>query len=251
MIDPPRPEAVTAVQICRSAGIYVKMITDDHAGTATAIAGQIGLAGSPGAEQKVSALTGQQLAEINEKELIDVIEQTTIFARVAPEQKLNIVRALQTMGHVVAMTGDGVNDAPALKQADIGIAMGITDTDVAKDAADMLLTDDNFASIEAAVEEGRGVFDNLTKFITWTLPTNLGEGLVILTSARNDSNLLYSSTEKTSSVIWSVSGIFHGRIPWPFRAPSKRWFWMPPSWRPNNLLIGRFSLYRGYTPTER
>ncbi|MBL8796241.1 MAG: cation-transporting P-type ATPase [Planctomycetia bacterium] len=175
MIDPPRPEAVTAVRACQSAGIRVKMITGDHALTAAAIASQLGLDGSD-----QPALTGQALAQYTDEELVDAADATAVFARVAPEQKLRLVRALQTRGHVVAMTGDGVNDAPALKQADIGVAMGKGGTDVAREAADMVLTDDNFASIEAAVEEGRGVFDNLTKFIVWTLPTNVGEGLVIM-----------------------------------------------------------------------
>jgi magnesium-transporting ATPase (P-type) len=120
------------------------------------------------------------LRNLTDAELIGQAAKVNVFARVAPDQKLRLVEALQALGHVVAMTGDGVNDAPALKQANIGVAMGITGTDVSKESADMILTDDNFASIEAAVEEGRGVFDNLTKFISWTLPTNMGEGLVLL-----------------------------------------------------------------------
>lgn len=176
IIDPPREEAIAAVRACQEAGIKVKMITGDHALTASAIACQIGLAEACDA----AAITGRQLAELTDDELIEVADRTPVFARVSPEQKLRLVEALQARGHIVAMTGDGVNDGPALKQADIGIAMGITGTDVAKEAADMVLTDDNFATIEAAVEEGRGVFDNLTKIIAWTLPTNLGEGLVIL-----------------------------------------------------------------------
>jgi Ca2+-transporting ATPase len=178
MIDPPRPEAVQAVRICQGAGVRVKMITGDHAITAAAIADQMGLDGAGGRE--VRALTGQDLARLSDSELMAEAERTAVFARVSPEQKLRLVEALQARGHVVAMTGDGVNDAPALKQADIGVAMGITGTEVAKEAAAMVLTDDNFSSIEAAVEEGRGVFDNLTKFIVWTLPTNMGEGLVIM-----------------------------------------------------------------------
>jgi len=181
MIDPPRPEAIKAVRKCQEAGIAVKMITGDHLLTARAIAGQIGLKGRE-EEGKLVALSGHELEKVSDEQLPEVAEHTAVFARVAPEQKLRLVRALQSRGHVVAMTGDGVNDAPALKQADIGVAMGITGTDVAKGAADMILTDDNFASIEAAVEEGRGVFDNLTKFIVWTLPTNAGEAMILLTA---------------------------------------------------------------------
>lgn len=180
MIDPPRAEAIASVHKCQQAGIQVKMITGDHALTARAIAHQLGL--GAGEHSELIAVTGHELAEIPESKLPELAERAAVFARVAPEQKLKLVKALQTRGHIVAMTGDGVNDAPALKQADIGVAMGITGTDVAKSAVDMLLTDDNFSSIEAAVEEGRAVFDNLTKFIAWTLPTNLGEGLLLLTS---------------------------------------------------------------------
>ncbi len=175
-LDPPRPEVIAAVARCRAAGIRVKMITGDHVLTATAIAAQIGL--ETGAD--VAALTGRDLEKLTDDELAAAADRTAVFARVAPEQKLRLVKALQARGHIVAMTGDGVNDAPALKQADIGIAMGITGTDVSKEAADMILTDDNFASIEAAVEEGRGIFDNLTKFILWILPTSAGVSLILL-----------------------------------------------------------------------
>jgi Ca2+-transporting ATPase len=178
MIDPPREEAVAAVARCQSAGIRVKMITGDHAVTAGAIARQIGLHGA----ESAPAITGRELDSIEDEDLPALADRTAVFARVAPEQKLRLVRALQSLGHIVAMTGDGVNDGPALKQADIGIAMGISGTDVAKGAASMVLTDDNFATIAAAVEEGRGVFDNLTKFLVWTLPVSVGFALILLTS---------------------------------------------------------------------
>ena len=178
MIDPPRPEAIEAIRACHTAGIDVKMITGDHQRTAEAIAQQIGLA--PDATRALRVVTGAQLSALAADLIHDTIVDTDVFARVTAEQKLDIVRVLQADGDVVAMTGDGVNDAPALKQADIGVAMGLNGTEVAKETAEIVLTDDDFATIEAAVEEGRGVFDNLTKFITWTLPTNLGEGLVIL-----------------------------------------------------------------------
>ncbi|TDD40882.1 HAD family hydrolase [Saccharopolyspora elongata] len=175
MFDPPRRDAAAAVRACHGAGVAVKMITGDHAATATAIAGDLGLLDDGG-----DVLTGSDLAELPAGELPGVVDRAAVFARVSPEQKLRLVEAFQASGHVVAMTGDGVNDAPALRRADIGVAMGRSGTDVAKDAADMVLTDDDFATIEAAVEEGRGVFDNLTKFIAWTLPTNMAEGFVIL-----------------------------------------------------------------------
>ena len=177
MIDPPRARAIGAVRTCHAAGIVVKMITGDHAVTARSIAAQIGIVADGHAAE---VLTGRDLARLDDAALQAAACRVNVFARVEPEQKLRLVRALQAQGEVVAMTGDGVNDAPALKQADIGIAMGLGGTDVAKEAAAMVLTDDNFATIEAAVEEGRGIYDNLVKFITWTLPTNIGEGLVIL-----------------------------------------------------------------------
>ncbi len=182
MIDPPRKEVIEAIRRCHSAGISVKMITGDHILTAKAIAEQLNLKSRIDSQDSlpIVALSGSDLENLNDEQLQEAISRASVFARVTPEQKLRLVKAIQARGDIVAMTGDGVNDAPALKQANIGIAMGRTGTEVAKEAADMVLTDDNFASIEAAVEEGRCVFENLRKFIVWTLPTNLGEALAIM-----------------------------------------------------------------------
>jgi len=180
MIDPPRQEAISAVAACHSAGIRVKMITGDHAVTAAAIAARIGLDGTGLSGEAPKVLNGRELEVMNDAELGRAVAEVSVFARVSPEQKLRLVEALQANGEIVAMTGDGVNDAPALRRADIGVAMGITGTEVSKEAADMVLTNDNFATIEAAVEEGRGVLDNLIKFLIWVLPTSAGLGLVII-----------------------------------------------------------------------
>ena len=165
LLDPPRPEAAQAIALCRRAGIAVKMVTGDHAATATVIAGQLGLTGG--------TLTGAELDRLDDTELAQVIESTAVFARVAPQHKVRLVQALRAGGHVVAMTGDGVNDAPALKTADIGVAMGITGTEVSKEAAAMVLSDDNFATIVRAVEAGRGIYDNIVKFVRFQLSTNI------------------------------------------------------------------------------
>lgn len=174
MIDPPRPEARDAVAVCRAAGIKPVMITGDHVVTASAIASDLGIL-----LEGDAAVDGRELAAMAEKELEERVRNISVYARVSPEDKIRIVRAWQRQGAVVSMTGDGVNDAPALKAADIGCAMGITGTDVAKGASDMILTDDNFATIVDAVREGRGIYDNIKKTVGFLLGTNIGEVLTI------------------------------------------------------------------------
>jgi magnesium-transporting ATPase (P-type) len=174
IIDPPRDEAITAVEICADAGIRVKMITGDHVDTAQAIGTRLGIGlGKP-------ALTGAEIETLDDEQLRSVALDVDVFARASPEHKLRLVQALQAAGQIVAMTGDGVNDAPALKRADVGVAMGLKGTEAAKEAADMVLADDNFATIGNAVRVGRGIYDNIQKFILFMLPTNGGEALVVL-----------------------------------------------------------------------
>ncbi len=174
MIDPPRSEAIDAIKICHDAGIVVKMITGDHGTTARSIGIDLGLS------EKGETITGNELAKMDDHTLDEKVKTTHIFARVAPEHKLRLVKALQKDNQIVAMTGDGVNDAPSLKQANIGVAMGITGTSVSKESADIVLADDNFASISAAVEEGRRVYDNLLKSLAFLLPTNLGLAFILV-----------------------------------------------------------------------
>lgn len=175
LVDPPRREVAEAVRVSRKAGIRPIMITGDHPLTARAIAAELGIA-----EAGSRVLTGRDLANMSQEALRDEVEHVAVYARVAPEHKLRIVQALQERGHIVAMTGDGVNDAPALKQADIGVAMGITGTDVAKQASDMVITDDNFATIVSATEEGRAIYDNVRRFVKYLLASNTGELFVLL-----------------------------------------------------------------------
>src|SRR5881396_2789353 len=174
MMDAPRADAIEAIRRCKKAGIRVVMITGDHKLTAMAIAREMGIL-----EEGEIALTGEELEKLSDEELLRQVERIRVYARVAPEHKMRIVDAWKKAGHIVAMTGDGVNDAPALKRANLGVAMGITGTDVAKESADMVLTDDNFASVVAAVEEGRGIYENIRKFVAFLLSANAGEVLIM------------------------------------------------------------------------
>ncbi|SEQ39715.1 plasma-membrane calcium-translocating P-type ATPase/potassium and/or sodium efflux P-type ATPase,TIGR01523 [Ectothiorhodospira magna] len=176
IIDPPRPEAIEAISSCHEAGIRVKMITGDHAGTARAIGIEMGI----GKEDEIKVISGAEIEAASDDELQQIAHDCDIFARTSPEHKLRLVKALQARGEVVAMTGDGVNDAPALKRADVGVAMGIKGTEATKEAAEIVLADDNFSSIERAIEEGRTIYDNLKKAILFILPTNGAQGLVML-----------------------------------------------------------------------
>ncbi len=176
IVDPPRPEAIAAIADCHAAGIRVKMITGDHAGTALAISREMGLV----ADDDAPVLTGAELEALSQEQLKAVVRGVDVFARTSPEHKIRIVRALQSHGEVVAMTGDGVNDAPALTRADVGIAMGIKGTEATKEAAEIVLADDNFATIRSAIAEGRRIYDNLRKSVVFLLPTNGAQSLVIL-----------------------------------------------------------------------
>jgi calcium-translocating P-type ATPase len=229
LIDPPRPEAIAAVAECRAAGIRVKMITGDHAGTAAAIAAQIGL------ENPHRVLTGADLDKLDEAQLALEVTSVDVFARTSPEDKLRLVTALQANGLSVAMTGDGVNDAPALKRADAGIAMGLKGSEAAKEAADLVLADDNFASIAAAVREGRTVYDNLKKVISWTLPTNAGESLVIIVALIAGMSLPMTAVQ----ILWVnlITGITLG-IALAFEPTEKGTMARPPRRRDTPILSG-------------
>ncbi len=233
-IDPPREEARRAIAECRSAGIAVKMITGDHVETARAIARQLDLADDP------VAMSGAELERLSDAELMEVVGGVSVFARASPEHKLRIVRALQARGAIVAMTGDGVNDAPSLKQADVGTAMGLTGTEAAREASQMVLLDDNFASIVAAVNEGRTVYDNLRKVIAWTLPTNGGEAMLMVLAILAGFTLPMTATQ----ILWInlVTTITLGLV-LAFEPPETEVMQRPPR-RADASLLSPFLLWR-------
>jgi Ca2+-transporting ATPase len=242
MIDPPREEAIRAIEVCRTAGITVKMITGDHRATAAAIGEQLGILNDGG------AVNGTELATMSDRELQVTASHVNVFARVSPEHKLRLVRALQSLEEVVAMTGDGVNDAPALKQANIGVAMGITGTSASQQAADIVLTDDNFASIGAAVEEGRRVYDNLIKSLAFVLPTNLGLALILLCAVaffpfnRESGELLLPLSP--IQLLWiNLVATVSLALPLAFEAQEQDIMQRRPR-RPGEPILGRFLLVR-------
>jgi Ca2+-transporting ATPase len=212
MIDPPRPEVKKAVAAATRAGMRTVMITGDHPSTALAVARELGIAGADG-----RAVTGRELNAMSDEELVEAVHTVKVFARVSPQHKLRIVRAFKQLGEIVAMTGDGVNDAPAVKEADIGVAMGRTGTDVTKEASAMILSDDNFATIIAAVEEGRGIYDNIRKFIRYLLSCNTGEVLTMFLAA-----LVRLPLPLLPIQILFVNLVTDGLPPW-------RWAWSRPS----------------------
>lgn len=230
LIDPPRAEAIDAVAECHSAGIRVKMITGDHAATARAIAARIGLKNSD------RVLTGADLEAMDDAVLADAAAETDIFARTSPEHKLRLVAALQSRDLTVAMTGDGVNDAPALKRADAGIAMGLKGSEAAKEAADLVLADDNFATIAAAVREGRTVYDNIQKVISWTLPTNAGEAGTIIVALFAGTALPITALQ----ILWVnlITAVTLG-LALAFEPPEAGTMRRPPRPRDEPLLSGR------------
>src|SRR5215469_10177517 len=234
IIDPPRPEAIEAIAACRQAGIHVKMITGDHAGTATAIGREMGITENP------KAVTGAELEAASDEDLRGVVHDSDIFARTSPEHKLRLVQALQANNEVVAMTGDGVNDAPALKRADVGVAMGIKGTEATKEAAEIVLADDNFASIERAVEEGRTIYDNLQKAILFILPTNGAQALVILLAVLLGLDLPLVPVQvlwanMVTAVTLSLALAYEPAEPEVMRRPPRR---------PGSPILGEYALWR-------
>jgi magnesium-transporting ATPase (P-type) len=234
IIDPPREEAIAAVAACRSAGIRTKIITGDHGATARAIAGQLGLVNDR------DVMTGAELAALSETELRGVAPNVDVFARASPEDKLRLVEALQADGAIVAMTGDGVNDAPALRRADIGVAMGLKGTEAAKEAAEMVLADDDFASIVKAVEEGRTVYDNLKKSILFILPTSGGEALTIVAAILIGSLLPITPVQilwvnMVTAITLSLALAFEPAEPDVMRRPPRR---------PDEPILSRFLMWR-------